>query len=396
MKKSLLALATLGAFAGAAHAQSSVTVYGTLDAAVRVNDTGATAVNGKTTNIAGGTTVTDRLGFRGVEDLGGGRTAFFQLETQILPFDNNNGAGTGQASSPAAQPGNWLGNRRPSFVGLGDKALGNLQIGSMYTPGFRFTGFGAVMGTNVFGTDLSQGMITNSTATAVMTTTVQSTTSDYKIVANAVSYTSPTIAGANVELFATTKDTAASGYGGVTGVMLNYTLGKLTAQAYAQKIQATGPAATSTLASASAYYTKASSAGVGVGYDFGVVNTRLSFQTNDPSDLIQNNTITVTKLSVTAPVTKVLSLYAGYAMLKEQAGGSLYSASATVAGDAKVMNVGATYALSKRSSIYADYASLSQDNNSRFSLSSAVQASAQSSTVGLKPSQIAVGIRHTF
>jgi len=389
MKKSLLALAAMGAFAGAAQAQSSVTVYGTLDAAVRVNDTGATAVNGKTTNIAGGTTVTDRLGFRGVEDLGGGRTAFFQLETQILPFDNNTAVNTGQAASPAAQPGNWLGNRRPSFVGLGDKALGKLEVGSLYTPGFRFSGFGAVMGTNVFGTDLSQGMITNSSTTAV-TTSTSSTTSDYKIVANAVAYTSPTIAGANVELFATTKDTAASGYGGVTGVMLNYTLGKLTAQAYAQKIQATGPATTT------ASITKASSAGVGVGYDFGVVNTRLSFQTNDPSDQIQNNTITVTKLSVTAPVTKVLSLYAGYAMLKEQAGGSLYSASATVAGDAKVMNVGASYALSKRSSIYADYASLSQDNNSRFSLTSAAQASTQSSTVGLKPSQIAVGIRHTF
>ena len=127
-----------------------------------------------------------------------------------------------------------------------------------------------------------------------------------------------------------------------------------------------------------------------------MVNTRLSFQTNDPSDLIQNNTITVTKLSVTAPVTNVVSLYAGYAMLKEQSGGSLYSASTTVAGDAKVVNVGANYNLSKRSSIYADYASLSQDNNSRFSLTSATQASAQSSTVGLKPSQIAVGIRHTF
>jgi predicted porin len=31
MKKSLLALATLGAFAGAAQAQSSVTVYGVYD-----------------------------------------------------------------------------------------------------------------------------------------------------------------------------------------------------------------------------------------------------------------------------------------------------------------------------------------------------------------------------
>jgi len=396
MKKTLLALAAMGAFAGAAQAQSSVTVYGTLDAALRINDTGATAVNGKTTNIAGGTTVTDRLGFRGVEDLGGGRTAFFQLETQILPFDNNNGAGTGQASSPAAQPGNWIGNRRPSFLGLSDKALGKLEVGSLYTPGFRFTGFGAVMGTNVFGTDLSQGMITSSAATAAMTTTTQSTTADYKIVANAVAYTSPVIAGATLELFATTKDTAASGYGGVTGAMLNYTLGKFTAQAYAQKIQATGPAASATLATGTASSTTASSAGFGVGYDFGVVNTRLSYQTNDPSNLIQNNNITVTKLSVMAPVTKVISLYAGYAMLKEQAGGSLYSSSATVAGDAKVMNVGASYALSKRSSLYADYASLSQDNNSRFSLTSATQASAQSSTVGLKPSQIAIGMRHTF
>ena len=390
MKKTLLALAAMGAFAGAAQAQSSVTVYGTLDAAVRVNDTGATAVNGKTTNMAGGTFATDRLGFKGVEDLGGGRTAFFQLETALAFLDNNPGTSTGQSASPAAQPGNFLGNRRPTFVGLSDNALGKIEMGSLYSPGFRFTGFGAVMGSNVFGTNLSQGMVTNSTADAASTLATTTTTADYKMVSNAVAYTTPTIAGANLELFATTKDTAASGYGGMTGAMLNYTLGKLTAQAYIQKIQATSTAGTAN------GDTKASSAGLGVGYDFGVVNTRLSYQANDPSDLIQNNTITVTKLSVTAPVTKVISLYAGYAMLKEQAGGSLYSASATVAGDAKVINVGATYALSKRSSLYADYASLSQDNNSRFSLTSATQASAQSSTVGLKPSQIAIGMRHTF
>jgi predicted porin len=380
MKKSLLALATLGAFAGAAHAQSSVTVYGTLDAAIRITDSGATATNGKTTNLAGGTFATDRIGFRGVEDLGGGRAASFQLETGISFLDQNAGTATGQTASPAAQPGNWLANGRPSFVGLSDKALGKLELGRMYSPGFRFTGFGAVMGSNVFGTNLSQGMITNSTADAAATSSTTSSTADYKYVANAVAYTSPTISGFNVELFATSKDTAANGYGGMSGVTLNYTLGKLTAQAYAQKIQAV---TTTSVA-------KASSAGVGVGYDFGVVNTRLSYQTNDPSDLISNNTVTVTKLSVIAPVTKVVSLYAGYAMLKEQAGGSLYSASTSVAGDAKVVNVGATYALSKRSSIYADYASLSQDNNSRFSLSSAI------GTAGLKPSQIAVGVRHTF
>jgi len=385
MKKTLLALAAMGAFAGAAQAQSSVTVYGTLDAAVRVTDSGATTTNGKATNMAGGTTVTDRLGFRGVEDLGGGRTAFFQLETAISFLDNNAATTTGQSASPAAQPGNWLGNRRPSFVGLSDKDLGKVEMGALYTPGFRFTGFGAVQGTNVFGTNLAHGMVTNSTADAASTSATTTTTADYKIVANAVAYTTPTIAGANLELFATSKDTAASGYGGVTGAMLNYTLGKLTAQAYIQKIQATGPATTAN------YYTKASSMGLGVGYDFGVVNARLSYQTNDPSDLITNNTITVTKFSVTAPVTKVVSLYAGYAQLKEQTGGSLYSASTSVAGSANVMNVGASYALSKRSSLYADYASLNQDINSRFVLSGTAIG-----TAGLKPSQIAVGMRHSF
>jgi len=385
MKKSLLALAAMGAFAGAAQAQSSVTVYGTLDAAVRVTDSGATTTNGKTTNMAGGTTVTDKLGFRGVEDLGGGRTAFFQLETAISFLDNNAATATGQSASPAALPGNWIGNRRPSFVGLSDKSIGKLEMGSLYTPGFRFTGFGAIMGTNVFGTNLSHGMVTNSTADAASTSATATTTADYKIVANAVAYTTPTIAGANLELFATSKDTAASGYGGVTGAMLNYTLGKLTAQAYIQRIQATATAGTAN------GDTKANSAGLGVGYDFGVVNTRLSYQTNDPSDKIANNTITVTKLSVSAPVTKVVNLYAGYAMLKEAAGGSLYSLNTTVAGEAKVMNVGVSYALSKRSSIYADYASLSQDNNSRFILSGSAIG-----TAGLKPSQIAIGMRHAF
>jgi len=178
MKKSLLALAAMGAFAGAAQAQSSVTVYGTLDAAVRVTDSGATTTNGKTTNMAGGTTVTDKLGFRGVEDLGGGRTAFFQLETAISFLDNNAATATGQSASPAALPGNWIGNRRPSFVGLSDKSIGKLEMGSLYTPGFRFTGFGAIMGTNVFGTNLSQGMITNSTADAASTSATATTTAD--------------------------------------------------------------------------------------------------------------------------------------------------------------------------------------------------------------------------
>lgn len=77
MKKSLLALAVLGAFAGAASAQSSVTVYGTLDLAF-AKDIG-TDDNAIADNTG------SRLGFRGVEDLGGGMKALFGIEHRFNP-----------------------------------------------------------------------------------------------------------------------------------------------------------------------------------------------------------------------------------------------------------------------------------------------------------------------
>ncbi|MRW90980.1 porin [Duganella sp. FT80W] len=76
MKKSLVALALMGAFSGA-YAQSSVTIYGTLDAGIsRRTDTDVTAVGKRDNN---------KLGFRGVEDLGNGLKALFQLEIRYEP-----------------------------------------------------------------------------------------------------------------------------------------------------------------------------------------------------------------------------------------------------------------------------------------------------------------------
>lgn len=72
MKKSLLALATLTAFAGAASAQSSVTLYGRLDPSVARN------LGTKDTVMQNGSG--SRLGVRGVEDMGGGLKAHFTLE----------------------------------------------------------------------------------------------------------------------------------------------------------------------------------------------------------------------------------------------------------------------------------------------------------------------------
>ncbi|MBS4037766.1 MAG: porin [Hydrogenophaga sp.] len=83
MKKSLIALAVL-ASSGAAMAQSSVTVYGRLDASVGSAKVGAPgAALRANTQMFNSNMTSSRLGFRGTEDLGGGLKAIFGLESNI-------------------------------------------------------------------------------------------------------------------------------------------------------------------------------------------------------------------------------------------------------------------------------------------------------------------------
>ena len=76
MKKSLLALTLLGAFAGVAQAQTAVQIYGTVDAGV-IKRSDQTLAIGKRAN--------NTLGFKGTEDLGNGLKALFQLEIRYEP-----------------------------------------------------------------------------------------------------------------------------------------------------------------------------------------------------------------------------------------------------------------------------------------------------------------------
>jgi predicted porin len=135
MKKSLLAVAAIGAFASAAQAQSSVTVYGILDVGYIGGNTRAstTAATTKTTVNKFGESAesTSRLGFKGTEDLGGGSSAFFTAEFQLYPADgqlsgNNSVAGTS---------GGLL--NRQTFVGLKKNNIGQAAFGTQYTPVFN-------------------------------------------------------------------------------------------------------------------------------------------------------------------------------------------------------------------------------------------------------------------
>ena len=120
MKKSLLALAALTAFAGAASAQSSVTLFGIVDLNARnvSNDTTAGSQSIKTLSQDG--IASSRLGFRGVEDLGGGMRAGFWIEGALNP-DTGNAAGQ-----------TW--QRRSTVSLLG--GFGEIRLGRDYTPDF--------------------------------------------------------------------------------------------------------------------------------------------------------------------------------------------------------------------------------------------------------------------
>jgi len=135
MKKSLIALAALGAFAGSAMAQStpsSLTVYGIVDLglvkqskaddATSGNVFGGPGAANKQVNVAQGTK--SRLGFKGVEDLGGGLSAKFELEHRLLPD-------TG-ATNPSG--GNQFWDK--SIVGLTSQTYGEVTIGRDYGPTF--------------------------------------------------------------------------------------------------------------------------------------------------------------------------------------------------------------------------------------------------------------------
>lgn len=116
-KMTLLALAALGA--GAAQAQSNVTIAGRLDGGVEYVDNGQT----KQKRMDSGDYTASRLIFRGTEDLGGGLSALFYLEHR---FNLDVGA-------PQNATKFWSGG---SFVGLSSTSLGTVTLGRQYVPIF--------------------------------------------------------------------------------------------------------------------------------------------------------------------------------------------------------------------------------------------------------------------
>jgi len=136
MKKTLLVGALTGAFATMAHAQSSVTLYGLIDAGITyTNNQGGHSAWQQTTGSVNGS----RWGLRGAEDLGGGLKAIFTLENG---FGINNGT--------LKQNGREFG--RQAWVGLQSAQFGSVTLGRQYDDVVQYLGPLALTGTQYGGT----------------------------------------------------------------------------------------------------------------------------------------------------------------------------------------------------------------------------------------------------
>jgi predicted porin len=178
MNKKLLAVAVAGALAApvVAFAQSSVTLYGSVDVAYasKTNKTGAGGTASSVSGIGEGWQAGNRIGFRGSEDLGGGMTAQFLIENGINitrgQLFSTRAAAAGQQYDGVNQAG-LLSNmptaayststNRQSFVGL-KGGWGELLGGWQYTTLYRISTLsGYFVGSEQPGGDLAHGTVDN-------------------------------------------------------------------------------------------------------------------------------------------------------------------------------------------------------------------------------------------
>ncbi|MGH8783071.1 porin [Paraburkholderia sp.] len=139
MKKTLMVAALTGVFATAAHAQSSVTLYGLIDAGITYTNNQHGHSNWQETS---GSVNGSRWGLRGAEDLGGGLKAIFTLENGFSIANGTLGQGSREFG-------------RQAFVGLSSDQFGAVTLGRQYDSMVDYVGPMSLTGTQYGGTQFA-------------------------------------------------------------------------------------------------------------------------------------------------------------------------------------------------------------------------------------------------
>jgi predicted porin len=343
MKKSLLALAVFTAVSGAASAQSSVTLYGKIDLGM-VYDAGS--ASGKSVRLDSGVTGGSRIGFKGVEDLGGGTKFSFQLETGFC------------ADSAAGAPNFCTGGN--NFMGRqahGDLtgAFGALSAGRQYSLGFN-----NLATIDPFGAGFA-GQANNVSAAGLYLVDPSGIRLN-----NSVIYSTPNAAGFTGSVEASFGEQTGNWQANrETGGGLNY---------------AAGPAYAGVT-----YYDLSNSSGngsakkvltVGGTYDFGVVKIHGLGQSVTGTSTLDYRSFMA---GVTVPIGQA-QILASYVHHDDRTAADL---------NASQFGVGVLYALSKRTSVYSSAARIQNRNGAAFLVGNAT-------ATGTGDKSFDVGIVHNF
>jgi len=395
MKKTLIALAALAA-TSAAFAQSSVTLFGVVDLAYENVKTNAGRISG----LSPSANSSSRIGFRGVEDLGGGMSASFWLEGALAPMNGSSSSGTTQNNQSTTIAAGGLTFNRRSTVSLSG-GFGELRIGRDYTPTFWNYTIYDPFGTNSVGATIGGYVGAGMAATFVRAS-------------NSVGYFLPGnlggFYGQAMYAFgnrASTETTARPAAYGVTpvntenngryfGVRFGYGQGPInTAVAYGRTTYAAGTNTASVLGLAGAATGNVTDFNWGGSYTFGTVKAMAQIFRLKANDAIAlGNTATA----------KGWGLGADWGV---GAGDVLVSYSrATLSGvgatepRATKWAVGYVHNLSKRTAVYAYYAHVGNSGGSAQTAASfssgAIGAVAGAANANGGSTGIDIGLRHAF
>lgn len=347
MKKHLLAVAVVSAFAAPAMAQN-VSVYGVIDTAIQSHDTGA-ATEGNATRALDGGLATSRLGFKGSEDLGGGMTASFQLEARLNPSDGSNGSTLFNRAAALTLSGGF------GAVTIGQGDTGGTQDIDAYVsqagnlglrPTLLATGF---TGSGELGSD----------------------------VANVIKYTTPSINGfqASVGYQVNGSADVNDGSDSITDLFLSYTNGPVKFYYGTTKLDAATAAA------------KKDFKALGVAYDAGFASFGLTTSSADASTTANIGRSKTTVASAAMPIGNGLKVHGVYATAKQDG---------TANASGKGMTLALTKALSKRTTVYTAYSASTADSAAQFGMVGQTITNASGMAAGQDGSYFAVGVTHSF
>jgi len=415
MKKSLFAIAAVTAFAGAAQAQSSVTVYGVMD--IGIGGYNSRVADGKTVNKTTGFQAydngesTSRIGFKGNEDLGGGASAFFTVELGLNP--------------DAAQAIKTTGTQnRQTFVGLKKNGLGDIALGTQYT-----TVYNAVAKTDAGNTNNFQGDLIYTANTGGANAGNGTGNGDsFTIRSNQmVTLNSETYAGFQAHAMAilnnnnSTQTTLTNGAsttvsGGINnqngwGLGLDYTWNKLFVTANYMGLTAKNPyvnvssngqvAAEAPVAAFGAAQASTNGSNVqdnqfyvGGTYDFGILKAYAQYITRKVS--LQQNSgqyfkRSAEQIGVRSFITPTIEAWVSGGLGRVTGNGAVSNASGQPTANLTGWQIGSNYWLSKRTNLYAIYGQVNTSNVSVIST-----AGAGGNPASGNGSNYGVGVRHTF